>query len=66
MASIGRVDVHRLHIEFMRHLAGQVRRGDATSHVSEYYVAKTSENFGAARVGAELRHLPSAVDRLER
>lgn len=66
MVGRGRVDVHGQYFEPVCHIAGPVLGGHASSAVPESDDELPGKSAGGDRVGAEFRHMPSAVGRLAR
>lgn len=62
MVSTRRLDVHSIHIEFMRHIAGSICGRHTSRHVSQHNVNEASKNVGGRRVGAVVRHLFAATN----
>lgn len=65
LAGARRLDVHGVHSEPLRHLAGPLCGGDAARHLSEHHVDEARQAAGARRLGAVVRHLSAAVGRIQ-
>lgn len=62
LAGRRRLDVHRLHSEPVRHLAGPLRGSDASGHLSQHHVNEARQNAGRWRVDSVVCNLLSAAD----
>lgn len=61
LASRGRLDVHRLHSELVRHLAGPVCGRHAAGHLSEHHVDEARQIAGGRCMGVVVCDLFSAA-----
>lgn len=65
LAGRGRVDVHCLDTEPVRHLPGPVRRRYPTGHLSEHHVYQARQIAHRWAVGVIVRYLFPAAGRVE-
>lgn len=66
MAGRRRLDVHRIYIELVRHIAGSICGRDPTRHVSEHHVNASRQIADCRPVGVVVCHLFSTAGWLER